>query len=342
MRNRIALIAVLVVSLLLPALADTPATPPSLTLVKAWHGKDGPVMGADFHPKGGQVAFGTQSGVLHVRDLTGNDNNSTLKNAACWVAYSPFVVAANPNGTPLGMSSLVTLAPDSTMTIWFPDTFQRQGYYPDSGTNGALSENGRILAVTFGKMKIHIWHMDHWDPSWHSIKMREPSGVSGRVTTLGLNQNGSVLASGYLLDDGKGALVIWDRLTGKQLNTLPLDQAPGQVCFTPKTKKMLAVVGRNADGSGLVRIISESGDKVVATFPASPSPVLRAAFSHDERYLATGRVDGTIDVWEVASGTIVATMAGAHTGAVRSLAWSHDDALLASGGEDGRMCLWKR
>lgn len=323
-----------------PAIADDAALP-TLTLVKSYNGHGGPALSVAFHPSDQQLAFGTQSGMLRVRDLTGGDADTNLTDAACWVAYSPFVVAANPNGTPLGIPSLVTLAPSSMLTIWYPDTFQRQGYYPDAGTNGALSANGRVMATTFGKMKIHIWPMEKWDPSWDRIKMATPDGIDGNVTAMGLNQNGSVMASGYLLADNSGVVVVWDRLTGKELNRFTLDQAPAQLVFPPKTKSCLIVTGRTADGLGLVRVLNERGDGVIATWPALPSPVLSAGFSWDEKHLATGRIDGTLDIWDVAQGKVVASVASAHQGPIRSIAWSHDSNTIATAGEDGYVHLWK-
>lgn len=338
MRLRLLLTFLVVLAVLSPALADVPVP----TMVKAWHAKGDRVTSVDFSPNDQQVAFGTQSGVLRVRDLTGQGGDVTLSDAgALWVMYSPFVVAAKPNGQPLGIASLLTLAPDSQLSIWYPDTWQRQGYYPDAGTNGAMSRNGRVAAFTFGKNDIHIWPLNHWDPAYHQIKMPRPDGVDGVVTTLGLNQNGSVLSSGYLLIDGTGLMIVWDRLTGGELSRFPLEQAPGEITFTPVTKTYIAVVGRNADGTGLVRLVKPRGEGIVATFPAPPSPVLSAAFSYDEKLLATGRWDGQIDIWDVHAGQVVMSVPNGHEGPIRAVAWTHDNATIATAGEDGYLRLWQ-
>ena len=298
-------------------------------------------MSVDFHPKGTQVAFGTQGGVLRVRDLTGQGGDVTLENVAGWLQYSPNVVAMKPNGLSLGIPSLLTLAPDSQLSIWYPDTWQRQGYYPDAGTNGALSRNGRTAAFTFGKGDIHIWPLHHWDPSYDQIKMPRPDDVNGVVTALGLNDSASVLASGYLLENGKGLMIVWDRPTGHELSRFSLEQAPGQFAFPPKSKSCFAVVGRNANGSGLVQLLKPKGEGIIATLPAPPSAVLSAAFSYDEKYLATGRWDGQIDIWDVRKQQIVISLPQAHQGPIRCLAWTPDDRTLASGGEDGYLHLWQ-
>jgi WD40 repeat protein len=69
------------------------------------------------------------------------------------------------------------------------------------------------------------------------------------------------------------------------------------------------------------------------------SSVYSVAFSPDRRLLASGSHDGTIKLWEVASGSLVRTLTG-HTSTVRSVAFSPDGRLLASGSADETIKLW--
>jgi hypothetical protein len=64
------------------------------------------------------------------------------------------------------------------------------------------------------------------------------------------------------------------------------------------------------------------------------------AFSPDGRLLASGSLDATIKLWEVASGREVRTLSG-HTGGVTSVAFSPDGRLLASGSLDATIKLWE-
>ena len=63
------------------------------------------------------------------------------------------------------------------------------------------------------------------------------------------------------------------------------------------------------------------------------------AFSPDSRVLATGSIDKTVELWEVATGNKLATLTG-QTGWIQSVSFSPDGRGLAAGGSDGTIKLW--
>lgn len=63
------------------------------------------------------------------------------------------------------------------------------------------------------------------------------------------------------------------------------------------------------------------------------------AFSPDGKWLASGRLDGAITLWDARTGTVARTWAG-HARAVDELAFSPDSATLVSASRDRTICLW--
>jgi WD40 repeat protein len=111
-----------------------------------------------------------------------------------------------------------------------------------------------------------------------------------------------------------------------------------------------AVVAISSDAA-LVAIANtppEEGAQVTVWDLASRSPAFaipmastpRAlAFATGGQFLAVGRDDGTIELFEATSGKSFLKLPG-HAGAVRGLSFSPDDSLLLFGGEDGSVHLW--
>jgi WD40 repeat protein len=63
------------------------------------------------------------------------------------------------------------------------------------------------------------------------------------------------------------------------------------------------------------------------------------AWSPDGTRLAGAGVDGTVRIWDAASGRLLQTHSG-HSGTVVSVAWSPDGTRLASGGWDRTVRIW--
>jgi WD40 repeat protein len=68
--------------------------------------------------------------------------------------------------------------------------------------------------------------------------------------------------------------------------------------------------------------------------------VFSVAFSPDSKTLAAGAWDGSVRLWEPATGREIRRYVG-HAGWVRAVAFSPDGKLLASGGKDRIIRLWE-
>ena len=77
----------------------------------------------------------------------------------------------------------------------------------------------------------------------------------------------------------------------------------------------------------------------LASFSGHADEVRSVSFSPDGSVLASGSGDGTIELWEVATGQKRTTLSG-HTGAVTSVSFLSDGTTIASGSLDGTIQLW--
>jgi WD40 repeat protein len=69
--------------------------------------------------------------------------------------------------------------------------------------------------------------------------------------------------------------------------------------------------------------------------------VWAVAYSPDGKSIASGNDDGTVKLWDPATGLERCTLVG-HTGKVRTLAFSPDGSVLATGDAGGTIHLWRR
>jgi WD40 repeat protein len=74
--------------------------------------------------------------------------------------------------------------------------------------------------------------------------------------------------------------------------------------------------------------------------PKSSPGIFGLGFSHDGRIIATGNFNGTVKLWDFASGRLLRTLDG-HTDVVYKAVFSPDGKILASCSRDGKITLWE-
>ncbi|NUM43365.1 MAG: cyclic nucleotide-binding domain-containing protein [Anaerolineales bacterium] len=97
---------------------------------------------------------------------------------------------------------------------------------------------------------------------------------------------------------------------------------------------------RNALLTVLQQSLTREIVPLVPEIPTQLSGIYGITFSPDGKYLAFSQQNGTIIVWNVATGSLERSFSGHEGKRIWSLAFSPDGKMLASGGDDSAVYLW--
>ncbi len=161
-------------------------------------------------------------------------------------------------------------------------------------------------------------------------------GLEDELHYLTFSPDGSRLVGA----DKSGALVIWDRATGRataatRLSNIYVDR----IRFGPEGKR-LAVVGCDSLSLvGEVRILDAENGRELFALKGHTLNVIDVAWSPDGERLATGSADHAVRLWDLTTGQGILTLRG-HTRLVTSVRFVSDGRRLISASEDGSVRLW--
>jgi WD40 repeat protein len=223
---------------------------------------------------------------------------------------------------------LATDAPDNSVALWDVSSKQRLPHKFSGPGNPvsslAFSPNQQAIACTYlgGKFRV-------WDLSSGEQKFAEGRSQLDRPG-IAFSSDGKYLAVGM----GENVTEILDAESGNPLRSFSFPKgSPDQVFFSPDRSKLFATT---ADGNIYFWNIRNGQ---LFYFGSHSSQVTSFSFSPDEKTLATGSVDRTVRLWDIASGTHLRTILG-HGGYITSLHWSADRRYLLSGAADGLVKMW--
>ena len=200
----------------------------------------------------------------------------------------------------------------------------------------AFSPDGKmILSAEDNELRL-------WDVTTGAVR-RIFRGYTANAQIVGITPNGSTLVSigtvkgrdGYDEDE----ITLWGLLSGKKLHSLRgasyAVAISNSTRVSPDGRLIASATGEGATNISLwdvrtgVKIRSFKGDNTIHALNFSP----------DGKYLASGGSNGTIYLWDIATGKHVSTLVG-HENWVSSVAFSSDGKYLVTGSNDTTVKVW--
>ena len=326
-------------------------------------GHAAPVTTVAFSPDGAHIASGAANGAVRLwdaRTLTAERELLAHDGAVTALAFRPddeTLASGSLDGTvriwsrtqagPLaelagmrGMTAAafsvdglrLAIAPQGagTIEIWNPQTVERQCVLDATGAVvyqiAFAPDGGRVAAILESAAEdgdVRVWSLA--DGEAETVLVGRERGAVG----LAFNPDGTRLVT----TSGDGTVRLWEVSSGRRLLEIPSD-----VPF--KRMEVGAVLGLDGTriASSTRKLLDAETGASVGELP-SQGNLTAMAVSPDGELFASGVANGTVYVYEFATGRLVARLAG-HSLAVRAAVFSADGTRLATASTDGTARLW--
>ena len=244
-----------------------------------------------------------------------------------WYSEDLFCVAWHPDGSHLICGGhdrrvqLIDLAASSSHSNFGGSTFSNS-----VGSSGANYSSSSSSHHRSSGLKI----------------VKTLAGHEAAVVQVATNPAGNLLASA----SRDGTVRFWDVLSGQCVKRLG-EQPSSGARVGEATSMALSADGTlvlTSTRHGAVRLWDlRHADKPLVRYKGhqnSANSFVRCGFGARESVVLSGSDDGTLHVWEAASGRPLSTLEGHPGGASYRALWSAKQGLLASCGEDGTVRTW--
>jgi len=308
------------------------STPPGTATVRLWDVATGRPIGKALHagavdlvafsPDSKTLASVSYIGTVRLWDVaTGHPIGKALHAGAVDLA------AFSPDGKTLASVSL-----KGRIRLWDMATGRKIGDLLTGHTGPidsvAFSADGKTLAAGGQNGTVRLWDVANQEP------ITTLTGHTAPVYSVAFSPGGKTLASGG--DDG--TIRLWNVTNQEPITTLTGHTRPADsVAFSPGGKTLAS-----GSDTGILLWDVASDRQISRPVTGHTGPlhsVNSVAFRPDGKTLASGGFDGTVRLWDVATGRQVG-----HSFTVRSsvvsLAFSLDGKTLAGGSADGPIRLW--
>jgi WD40 repeat protein len=197
----------------------------------------------------------------------------------------------------------------------------------------AWSPNDDMLAVA-GSVGVYLFSPDNLNAPPRPFL--QGMNVGGWIQSVAFSPDGSLVAIG----NNNGNIHLREMESGKDRTVLKGHKGwISHMAFSPDGTQLASVSGFVNDKT--VRLWNTATGEELAVIENDLWPPQSVAFSPDGEVVAFGTADGSINLWQVASGPGDIEVLESQRGGVYSLAYSPDGSILAAGANDGTIRLWE-
>jgi WD40 repeat protein len=240
----------------------------------------------------------------------------------------------SPVFSPDGMR-LAALRADNTAVVWDVatgrETLALSGH-TDPLWQVAFNPDGTLLATITYDRTARLWDATNGAPL---VVLNDvftgTLTVGGHWLDVAFSPDGRTVATAAGL-----SVTLWDAATGEERLALPVEEMAYTIAFSPDGRR-LAVGTRFGQGSGVWDVAT--GEKLFAISGHSAS-IGTITYSPDGSQIATTSVDGTIRLWDAATGAAQLTLKAYFGQAALYAAYSRDGERLATQGAGGIVRLY--
>jgi WD40 repeat protein len=246
-------------------------------------------------------------------------------------APGPRSIVGGAAFAPDGKSFLVGYSKDQSLRLWdtatgkevrrfdgHPGEVEFVGFLGDGKSVASISQqSGPNPGTRVRQMRFRVWD--------------RVTGKETRQVGNGMMRLATASADGRRLAAGQDDVYVWDASSGRELAKLSRrPYCPVALTFTPDGRRL-------AVSFHPVRFWEVLTGTEMGSIPENDT--LALAVSPDGRILATGGFEGTVGLWELATGKELRKLKG-HDGPVLAISFSPDGRRLISGGRDTTALIW--
>jgi WD40 repeat protein/serine/threonine protein kinase len=299
-----------------------------------------PIWSVAFSLDGKWIASGSENGTLQVLDVVTKQEVANLKTND----FRLRSVAFSPDGNRVASSS-----EDGNIRIWDIDGEKELIY--ESHENAIINvafntEGSQFLTVSRdGQVKVRDIFTAKQLRSLNidsNVVLSCDFSHDGKrvVTSSGDSLVRKLLARSPEIDSDKtpvaneDSVTVWDAENGKEIRSFKGDASGARPVAISDDGTRVVCIGPNRS------IICSTENDEEVRLVIDTGLLWDVAFSPDGNRIVGGRDDGTVKIWDAASGEEVRTFKG-HLGPVLSVAFSPDGNEILSGSADGTLKLWE-